>query len=400
MTIETSPAANLFAGFNDEEKKMIAVAVRRVEELEETRRIMAGMAGQARGIEADLKARGVTDADVLREASEAVEATMSVKGQLASEVHDYRKLFGPDGRASSAVGQYAQLLRKAHVGDVEALNRVQSARRELYEARDASAQHRETDTDATNAIEMSDPERVRRINLPKQEVTEERKDDRDNAMMRQTVSTALPASFTGKYVKNGNKLVEIEDPSHVLLVDKGSKLEAAPEFDAESVKAMVDIGEARGWKSMNVTGKEEFRRAVYMQAASRGIEVKGYTPTEAEKAWVNRELEKQGKTNTVSENSAVKAFREAESPAERRKAAEKHPELKKAFALEAAYSTLSKQITPKSSQNAFMARMRENIALDLAQGRELADVRLRKPMVTGREYNRAQDRVQDHDRGR
>lgn len=396
MTIETSPANNLFAGFNDDEKKMLAVAVRRVEELEETRRITAGLAGQAQAIQSDLKARGVDDGDVLREAAEAVAATASAQGKLASEVDGYRKLFGPDGRAAAAVGQYTQLLRNAHAGDVEALNSVQAARRELYEARDASARERRETT--TNTIEQDGPERAKRVDPALVQPDQANVTDRDDKRPQADLQRALPESFASRYVKDGDKWVEAGNATHVILVDKGSKLQVPREFDAESVKAAVDLAEARGWSSMKVGGDQKFRQALYLEAASRGIEVKGYTPNEAERKWSAENAAKHAKTNVVMENDVAKAFHDARTPAERREAAERHPELKKAFAIEAAYTQLAKQIQGKSGQDAFMARMRDNIATDLAQGRELADVRLRRPMFKQREFDRTQHR--DQDRGR
>jgi hypothetical protein len=490
MTIETSPANGLFAGFNDDEKKMLAVAVRRVEELEETRRITAGLAGQAQAIQSDLKARGVDDGDVLREAAEAVAATASAQGGLANEVDGYRKLFGPDGRAAAAVGQYTQLLRNAHAGDVEALNSVQAARRELYEARYASAQHREgqeanagieaegryqvqqtnpatleTTTMLTtasalaafkefngkadrevldresgklvgyvsseqdgstprwkmrenfaaaveaaqsreqparettaNTIEQDSPERAKRVDPALVQPDQAAVASRDDKRPQLDLQHALPKSFAGRYVKDGDKWVEAGNAAHVIVVDKGSKLQVPREFDAESMKAAVDLAEARGWSSMKVAGDQKFRQALYLEAASRGIEVKGYTPSEAERAWTAENAVKHRRTNLVMENGVAKAFHDARTPAERREAAERHPELKKAFAIEAAYSQLAKQIHGKSGQDAFMARMRDNITTDLAQGRELVDVRLRRPMFKQQEFDRSQHRDQDRSR--
>lgn len=490
MTIETSPANSLFAGFNDDEKKMIAVAIRRVEELEETRRITSTLAGQAQAIETDLKARGVDDAHVLREAAEAVAATASAQGKLASEVQDYRSLFGPNGRAASVVGEYTQLLRNAHTGDVDALNEVQSARRELYEARDAAAQERGSANpqapeqaegryvvrsinaatlatsvvlatnsaleahkafdgkadreifdnesnrlvgsitwqqdgsspawkmrpdfaakvqaerpfdlaganESANTIERDDPERTRRVQIERNAVEQKSTVERDDRVLKQDVATALPASFVGRYVKDGNKLVDAGNAEHVILVDKGAKLQVPREFDAESVKATVDVAEARGWASMKVAGDEKFRQAVYLEAASRGIEVKGYNPSEAERQWAKENAAKHRSNSMVMESDVAKTFHNARTPAERQHAVDKHPELKKAFAIEAAYSQLAKRIQGKGSQDAFMARMRDNIATDLAQGRELAEVRLRRPMFKDREYSRVQDRDQERSR--
>lgn len=496
MTIETSPANNLFAGFSDDERQVIAVAVRRVEELEETRRITAGMAGEAKGIQSDLLARGVQDGDVLREAAEAVAATALVQHTLAGEVDNYRKLFGPDGKAASAVGQYVQLLRNAHAGDVNALNAVQSARRELYEARDASAQerggalapaparyevtryddrlqphlvvatnsaleahdafygqpdHQVLDTESNrlvgyqgwapgsaatswkaapefaalveserlehrglrgatmtgavaNEIAAADVDQVqdrpalrRDVNAGRNEAEQQHVVDPRAPQLQQDLTTALPAAFGDRYVRVGNKIVDARDQQHVLLVDKGAKLQVPREFDAESVRAAVDVAETRQWPSMAVSGDARFRQAVWIEAAARGIAVRGYDPTTAEQAFAHKAAEKAGKLNQVTEDGLVKAFRESQSPAERRKAAIEHPELKKAFALEASFSKLAERIGSQGSREAFMARMRDNIAEDLSQGRALVDIQLRRPMMKGKEYGRDVER--DHERG-
>jgi hypothetical protein len=42
--------------------------------------------------------------------------------------------------------------------------------------------------------------------------------------------------------------------------------------------------------------------------------------------------------------------------------------------------------------------MRDNITTDLAQGRELVDVRLRRPMFKQQEFDRSQHRDQDRSR--
>lgn len=400
MTIETSPANDLFAGFNSDEKRALGVAIRRVEELEETRRITAGMAGQAQAIEGDLKGRGVKDPDVLREAAEAVAATASVQGELAGEVQDYRKLFGPDGKAAAAVGQYAQLLRNAHAGDVNALNHVQAARRELYEARDASAEPQAAQVkDAPpNEITPTIPERTRSVEPDRTEEEKQQLLKATPKAFQEALSTALPTAFADRYFRQGNKFVDARDAKHVILIDHGRKLQLPREFDSESVKAAVDVAEARSWSNMKVSGDNRFRQAVWLEAASRGIAVTGYKATESEQAWATKAADRHGKLNVVSENEAVKAFRDAKTPAERSKAAAVHPELKKAFAIEANYSVVSRQLQGSTTQEAFMKRMRENIAVDLAQGRELADIRLRRPMFKQNEYSRTQQREQDRGR--
>ena len=42
--------------------------------------------------------------------------------------------------------------------------------------------------------------------------------------------------------------------------------------------------EARGWDEIKVSGTETFRKEVWLEAASRGMHVKGYVPSEQDKA--------------------------------------------------------------------------------------------------------------------
>lgn len=420
MTIETSPANNLFSGFSEEEKRWIRVAVRRVEELEDTRRISAGLAGQASAIQADLQARGVGDAQTLREAAEAVAATASVQGRLAGEVDGYRKLFGPDGRAAAAVGQYVQLLRNGRTGDVDALNAVQAARRELYEARDASARQRGAGRAhagqaqvaaagaAENAIEAvrlaaggSGPGGGpggpggpgRRPSAP----------ERDDGSLDDT------QTFFSRYRRVADTWVRRDDPSRVVLVDKGSRLRSPYRLDMESVQAMTELAEARGWTAIRVSGNAQFRQAVYLAAASRGIAVRGYTPSEAERRLAadmaerrQREAERQarrrergapehGDPERGDGKRLAAAYASARTARQRRAAVARHPQLRQAFALELAYLQMARKIQGQPGRDAFMERMRENIASDLAYGRRLPDLRLRgQGRGQGREPARGQ----------
>lgn len=50
--------------------------------------------------------------------------------------------------------------------------------------------------------------------------------------------------------------------------------------DAETIKAMLDIVENKGWKSIKITGTKEFKSQAWLEASLKGIEVRGYKPTE------------------------------------------------------------------------------------------------------------------------
>lgn len=244
---------------------------------------------------------------------------------------------------------------------------------------------------------LNEDERRERTINPDSEAAQEAIRKRKRAeveAMEQSASQEFPADFDKRYAKIGNRVVDLNARDRTVIHDKGTRLQAPQTFDTEAVQLIVATAEARGWKEINVKGSPEFRQAVWTAAQSKGLDVAGYKPTEAEQAWADKQRDKAGKVNSVSNHEAVQAFREANNSADRKAAAEKFPELKKAFAVEAGMAAMSRQIQGTQAQQAFMARMRENIATDLAQGREMADIQLRKPMFKDQEPTR------DHDRGR
>lgn len=68
-------------------------------------------------------------------------------------------------------------------------------------------------------------------------------------------------------------------------VDQGNRLTSQSE-NLVVVRALVDIAVARDWQSLAVSGTDPFRKAVWTEASVRGLEIKGYTPTEAERSRV------------------------------------------------------------------------------------------------------------------
>jgi hypothetical protein len=72
-------------------------------------------------------------------------------------------------------------------------------------------------------------------------------------------------------------------------IDRGTRLNAQTE-NLEVIRGLVDIAEARGWQALRVTGTERFRARVWGEAARRGITIRGYVPSEVERAKLEREL--------------------------------------------------------------------------------------------------------------
>src|SRR5206468_8201228 len=83
----------------------------------------------------------------------------------------------------------------------------------------------------------------------------------------------------------------------------------------ETVAAMVDLAQARGWKSIRARGSQEFRAEVWVEGQTRGIKVEGYKPTETDKQEV-------AKRRAAEESRVAPA---ASKPIEQPKAAESSP---------------------------------------------------------------------------
>src|SRR5439155_13511702 len=96
---------------------------------------------------------------------------------------------------------------------------------------------------------------------------------------------AVPAFVTARFLRVGD---EYYFPDRTLaFVDRGGKLKAHT-HNAEVIRSLVAIAEARGWQAITVTGAEAFRRAIWREASLRGIEVHGYRATEVERAELQR----------------------------------------------------------------------------------------------------------------
>lgn len=88
---------------------------------------------------------------------------------------------------------------------------------------------------------------------------------------------------------------ETKDPA---FRDQGRRLVTATESQ-EVVKDLVAIAQHRGWERIHVTGTEAFRRAVWLEAGQKGLEVRGYKPNERDLQELDR-LRQDASRNTVA----------------------------------------------------------------------------------------------------
>lgn len=222
------------------------------------------------------------------------------------------------------------------------------------------------------------------------------------------VKPAVPPDVEKQYLHVGNKFYHPKNTDLVAFEDKGNKLETKSNSEAIA-ESMVRIAEARGWDEIKVSGSETFRKEVWLEAAQRGMHVKGYNPSEQDKAELAKRMS-QTDANKVEKGTAQFRARETdeakeakaqpeqpkpESPNKRmaesfakdspEEAAKKHPELAGAAAAVASMEKKAEADGLNAQQRAVvMARVRQNVVNSIERG-QIPEVKVKEEIEVKRE---------------
>lgn len=108
--------------------------------------------------------------------------------------------------------------------------------------------------------------------------------DRDDAFSR-------PSGFDDRFVvtqrRNAQDLYRSYDDKRPAIEDQGDSLRTK-NADRATAMDMVELASHRGWSKMNVKGPEEFRREMWIEGQAQGIEVRGYRPSDKDRAEADR----------------------------------------------------------------------------------------------------------------
>jgi hypothetical protein len=107
----------------------------------------------------------------------------------------------------------------------------------------------------------------------------------------------IPDHIRKRFVQVGHRYY-FSDGAHAF-TDRGARL-ITPSENMEVVKSLIAIAEARGWKDITVSGSERFRKEAWGAASALGLKVRGYTPTEFERALFARKLARGGAASPAS----------------------------------------------------------------------------------------------------
>lgn len=131
----------------------------------------------------------------------------------------------------------------------------------------------------------------------------EGEDPDELAKLRRLRASAVPDAVADRFLKIEDKFY-FSDKT-LAFVDKGTKLKSESN-NVEVVRSIVAIAEARDWEALTVTGSKDFRREVWREASLRGIDVRGYEPSDLERTELRKAIEKRYGPNEVSREAPAR----------------------------------------------------------------------------------------------
>lgn len=150
-------------------------------------------------------------------------------------------------------------------------------------------------------------------------------DDANRIAERTGADTAYPEQVSTEREKNrqvelmqqvhqqfrvsGAKFHFKDQPQRVAFKDKGPRMVSASN-DERVAHAMATMAEAKGWKTIRVSGHPDFQREVWMEANLRGIEVRGFKPQE--KDLKELEARRDLRSKNVVEQEATRTRQDAQ----------------------------------------------------------------------------------------
>ena len=123
-----------------------------------------------------------------------------------------------------------------------------------------------------------------------------------------------PASLERRYLVANGQYLSADNATTVLFEDKGKKLSTA-RTDTQIAQDMLEVAKTKGWDAIKLSGTKEFKQTMYVLAESQGIKTKGYRPTEADRALVERLREDHSLNSIEEETSLYTQKATANSPA-------------------------------------------------------------------------------------
>lgn len=125
-------------------------------------------------------------------------------------------------------------------------------------------------------------------------------------------------------------------------------------------RSMVDVAEARQWQALRVSGHDDFRRLVCLEASVRGVKTVGYEPVPGDLELLRKERDAR-QVNRIERSAVDETGATAAKPSSRGSGSRK-------TVLAAIEAVLVAQRVPEKRREAIMAAAAANLAKRLAAG--------------------------------
>jgi hypothetical protein len=135
-------------------------------------------------------------------------------------------------------------------------------------------------------------------------------------------------------------------------------------------RSMVDVAEARNWQALRVSGNDDFKRLVWLEASLRGVRALGYEPQLADQELLKRERDARAVNRVEPVRSASQPERPSEATGGAAKESARGSGGRKAV-LAALEAVLLNRGVPSRQREAVMAAAQENLSKRLREGQTL-----------------------------
>lgn len=185
----------------------------------------------------------------------------------------------------------------------------------------------------------------------------------------------IAAKYAEHFHRDGQALRSAMFPEKIEFIDRNERMHAYGKANPFTVRAMVETAQERGWKSLEVRGKNPvFKSMVFVEATTRGIPVSGYNATEKDKEALARRESRQA----ALADPKVQAFLEAQTNKQQKSAVADYPELEPAFAARAAgLAVIAASVSSQEDQADLAGALNDKLARKIHAGEPMPAIEVR-----------------------
>ena len=175
-----------------------------------------------------------------------------------------------------------------------------------------------------------------------------------------------PENIRKRYLTEAGQYFFRDRNNALAFEDKGARIATQAE-DPVVAASMVELAIAKGWTELKVSGSESFRRTIWLEAAKRGMKVRGYEPKPQDELQLQEIISKEPRTIPVPQLGSARAKAFSEQPQE--EAVKTFPELQKAYAARSSiYQWVDTNIPDPKKQVELKATIDRGMAERLTKG--------------------------------